>query len=728
MQKLMDLLDTTTTMCCSSYFNCPAFSVNSHHRDNVQTVLYPLLLTATSDHLSIYEMSMKVSETALSLESEVLSTYSQNSSLIRHRGRLLGFLTGVELSSLDRKTSRSTANPKNNGSPPTTTSTPTTTAPPPSNFKETLNNLQSLTTSLSTSFAAALNSPDPIKTLAQGTPPKQSTERTPQKHSQPKRKSSLQQVKSLLTPSLKIYPQITPSDLKSRLEVYFLRLYTSLTLPSSLPLSPPSLKKIQTSTTKFAVKSVVKSFLSTVSATASPTLLLHSHVVAMVREMLAVIEVSHEIETVVKYTINRIESDLDNVKTDRPNSTEGKEKIQSQIKTFLQSPKNTVTDKFLRVENMFASKWDDTALVSKRMSAHLKNLLEYLSEENNSNQLVMSSYGERMLSRGIDPYLRKEFKEGEFESESALKDAYGKFHKHFKSIRLPPSDNFMCVNLGKEREFKAKAKNKYSEKSMMQALKDLKRERIFVNGCEVVDRKVTSKRELVKVLTEAIEKGVVNPKPNKKASNNNLLDESLLASESDYSTGFSSAPDNDMSNKESGDENLRRRRGGVEEKKVIARPRKFDTSKLTEIVSRILLASSRTGSGGDTLLFLNDLFGGDEVVLRPSSNENMQAAIEIDVYAGRVDIVCKAFYSVYLKADLEAPPMLYLRGKTIERIPLFVQRVEGEGEELGNVELKEVERMEGEDEGFEFGRILKVNMATASEAESAQQINTPVKT
>ncbi|GMH65615.1 hypothetical protein TL16_g04243 [Triparma laevis f. inornata] len=637
MQKLMDLLDTTTTMCCSSYFNCPAFSVNSHHRDNVQTVLYPLLLTATSDHLSIYEMSMKVSETALSLESEVLSTYSQNSSLIRHRGRLLGFLTGVELSSLDRKTSRSTANPKNNGSPPTTTSTPTTTAPPPSNFKETLNNLQSLTTSLSTSFAAALNSPDPIKTLAQGTPPKQSTERTPQKHSQPKRKSSLQQV--------------------------------------------------------------VKSFLSTVSATASPTLLLHSHVVAMVREMLAVIEVSHEIETVVKYTINRIESDLDNVKTDRPNSTEGKEKIQSQIKTFLQSPKNTVTDKFLRVENMFASKWDDTALVSKRMSAHLKNLLEYLSEENNSNQLVMSSYGERMLSRGIDPYLRKEFKEGEFESESALKDAYGKFHKHFKSIRLPPSDNFMCVNLGKEREFKAKAKNKYSEKSMMQALKDLKRERIFVNGCEVVDRKVTSKRELVKVLTEAIEKGVVNPKPNKKASNNNLLDESLLASESDYSTGFSSAPDNDMSNKESGDENLRRRRGGVEEKKVIARPRKFDTSKLTEIVSRILLASSRTGSGGDTLLFLNDLFGGDEVVLRPSSNENMQAAIEIDVYAGRVDIVCKAFYSVYLKADLEAPPMLYLRGKTIERIPLFVQRVEGEGEELGNVELKEVERMEGEDEG-----------------------------
>ena len=59
---------------------------------------------------------------------------------------------------------------------------------------------------------------------------------------------------------------------------------------------------------------------------------------------------------------------------------------------------------------------------------------------------------------------------------------------------------------------------------------------------------------------------MVNPKPDKKATNNNLLDESLLASESDYSTGFSSAPDNDTSNKESGDSDCRRRRGDPNEK------------------------------------------------------------------------------------------------------------------------------------------------------------------
>ncbi|GMI15914.1 hypothetical protein TrVE_jg8850 [Triparma verrucosa] len=656
-----------------------------------------------------------VSETSLSLESESHHTYSQNGPLVRHRGCLLGFIAGVELSALDRKNAKSNKQTKASSNQPT---------PPPS-WRDSLN-------SLSSSFTAALNSPDPIKTLAQGNvapaPPLQSP--TPSA-TPPKRKTSLQQVKSLLTPSLKVYPQITPDDLKSRLEVYFLRLYGCNHITANL-LDGKVLKKIQSSVVKVAVKGVVKSFLATVSATTSPTLLLHSHIVAMCREALAVVEISREIETVVKYTIARIEADLDGNQTSTEDKSggssqgEGEEKLPSQIKSFLKSPK--IADKFLRVENMFASKFDDAEVVSKCMSGHLKSLLEYLSEADNSTQLVMSSYGERMLSRGIEPSLRNEFKDGDFESETALKSAYEKFHKQFKSIRLPPSDNFMCVNLVKhlsEEKEKAKGSAKYSEQSMMQALKDLKRERIFVNGREVVDRKVTSKRELVKVLTEAIEKGVVNPKPDKKATSNNLLDESLLASESDYSTGFSSAPDNDTSNKESGDSDCRRRRGDPNEK-VIARPRKFDTSKLTEIVSRILLASSRTGSGGDTLLFLNDLFGGDEVVLRPSSNENMQAAIEIDVYAGRVDIVCKAFYTVYLREDLEAP-MLYLRGKMVERIPLFVQRVEGG--ELGDVELKEVERVEGEDEGYEFGRVLKINMAAPTiEAKAHENINTPIKT
>ena len=97
---IMELLETTTTAICDGYFKCPAFSLHSHHRENTQTILYPLLLAATASYLS-------VSETSLSLESESHHTYSQNGPLVRHRGRLLGFIAGVELSALDRKNAKS---------------------------------------------------------------------------------------------------------------------------------------------------------------------------------------------------------------------------------------------------------------------------------------------------------------------------------------------------------------------------------------------------------------------------------------------------------------------------------------------------------------------------------------------------------------------------------------------------------------------------------------------
>ena len=40
-----------------------------------------------------------------------------------------------------------------------------------------------------------------------------------------------------------------------------------------------------------------------------------------------------------------------------------------------------------------------------------------------------------------------------------------------------------------------------------------------------------------------------------------------------------------------------------------------------------------------------------------------------------------------------------------------------------------MERVEGEDEGYEFGRVLKINMAAPTiEAKAHENINTPIKT
>ena len=118
-----------------------------------------------------------------------------------------------------------------------------------------------------------------------------------------------------------------------------------------------------------------------------------------------------------------------------------------------------------------------------------------------------------------------------------------------------------------------------------------------------------------------------------------------------------------------------------------------------------------------------DLFGSTDIVIKPSLNSTHQAVIEIDVKAGRVDVVCKCYYDVFDKQSLvdgiSEVPLLHLYGKTVESIFLMAVRSEKEGEE-GLVILKEKERKEEE-----FGRLLKIQVATGGETLSL--LNTPTK-
>ena len=164
--------------------------------------------------------------------------------------------------------------------------------------------------------------------------------------------------------------------------------------------------KLDRSIIKVSVASLIRSFVSTVSSTTSPTLLLKSHLIALVRESLAVVEMSSEIEAIVDETVSRIEEDLERLNymdKNTPNSSvdgedeEGKDRkraLQMQLKNFFQPP------------NIITSKWDNTARVEEAATAHLKNLLKYLNVWENRSQLVRSSFVERMLARGVDPKLR----------------------------------------------------------------------------------------------------------------------------------------------------------------------------------------------------------------------------------------------------------------------------------------------------------------------------------
>ena len=138
----------------------------------------------------------------------------------------------------------------------------------------------------------------------------------------------------------------------------------------------------------------------------------------------------------------------------------------------------------------------------------------------------------------------------------------------------------------------------------------------------------------------------------------------------------------------------------------MCRPRKFDTRKLEQIVARILLAASRTFSGGDMLAVMDDLFGCDGVVIKPSLIQT--GTIEINVSVSAVSVVCRMFAEVVDLSLLEEEGtdgvVMYLYGKTEERIELQIVRKEGGGE--GEVSL--IERELTEEEKSEFGRNMKV--------------------
>ena len=91
--------------------------------------------------------------------------------------------------------------------------------------------------------------------------------------------------------------------------MYFLRLYISVTPHSEE--NEKIIAKLDRSIIKVSITSLIRSFVSTVSSTTSPTLLLKSHLLALVRESLAVVEMSSEIEVIVDETVSRIEEDLE---------------------------------------------------------------------------------------------------------------------------------------------------------------------------------------------------------------------------------------------------------------------------------------------------------------------------------------------------------------------------------------------------------------------------------
>lgn len=272
-----------------------------------------------------------------------------------------------------------------------------------------------------------------------------------------------------------------------------------------------------------------------------------------------------------------------------------------------------------------------------------------------------------MLSQSLPTDLRTTFKTVEFRSINHLYDVCRSFGDELEYISLPslPDDNANFETSGTCSSSESKA--------IRQALKDLKRETITVNG-DVLPS-VNSVKELVKLLTRTIN-ARTNSMPCPLLTSEIVVlkdgytsEESSLCSSEDICQLGDSAADT------------------IPESGIVNGPRHtLEKRTIDKLIYRLLFAAGRTGIGGDAYFVVRDLFGGDDVIVVPSNSQPKYATsrhcvaeaaagtIEIIVRLASITIKCHSCYYVYPRSVFDScascDPLITLHTVTTEIISL----------------------------------------------------------
>lgn len=327
--------------------------------------------------------------------------------------------------------------------------------------------------------------------------------------------------------------------------------------------------------------------------------------------------------------------------------------------------------------------------------------LRYL--QNNWEQLVRNCDLERMLKRAIDPELRKTFKEMEFRSIGHLLEICNEHRAKLQDIQLSPNTCALAENINSLI---------HSKDALRQALRDLQREVITVNGHVLPP--VRSKKGLLKLLNQTLNSKTVTvaeklklsfkneksaaPKSDtsetpktpaeagtqKKGQREPKNDDSDYLFSSEADSGMSDAHD-DSSHSENKSSEAQRSRG--------VRRRNFHVSTIDLLTRRLLIAASRTGNGGDAYFIIRDLFGGEDVevipvaVPPPHGRKLHPGTIDILVRLASVTIKCHQSFDVYPKSWVgECEPLVQFHTTTTETIPLQEVRSPGEPDVARNTD------------------------------------------
>lgn len=346
---------------------------------------------------------------------------------------------------------------------------------------------------------------------------------------------------------------------------------------------------------------------------------------------------------------------------------------------------------------------------------------------------------ESTLARALDPSMRHVFKTVEFVSIGHLLEVCQEYKHQLENIVISPSyfsavenqnsvgtamtdtsspsqDDIIASALSGD-VVNIKKSNSNTTKVIKQALRDLRREIITVNGYMMPP--VQSLTELVRLLRERLQIRTVKLKERKigntrKLPNSNK-DGKIDSPSSDHqpesdssSTSYSNDSDiissgnegdtdgtdsshvcrkrqSENSSKDTYDvsNHLSKNDGGNKIKR-----RNFNVNAIDIMTRRLLIAASRTGSGGDAYFVVRDLFGGDGVTVVPSTTQPMSPyiqgkispTIELTVRLSSIIIRCHSIFNVY--PDLhtgDCEPLIQLHTSITETIELQEVRLDNEG-------------------------------------------------
>jgi hypothetical protein len=231
-------------------------------------------------------------------------------------------------------------------------------------------------------------------------------------------------------------------------------------------------------------------------------------------------------------------------------------------------------------------------------------------------RLVRECALERMFARAIDPTVRKMFKTIEFQSIGHLLEVCHQFRDELQNIELAPNVCAVAENINTLCN---------SPEAIRQALRDLRREVITVNGHVLPP--VTSRKELINLLTQTLNSRTLTSAPPKKKRNSRrnkpvARRPNVPADDSEFSSEVASSPErtraeypplgtrgdpiiSDLSEHDLDDSSALDSSPDKDDKKQGRRRRsKFHLSTIDVLTRRLLIAASRTGNGGDAYFFV----------------------------------------------------------------------------------------------------------------------------